>query len=161
MHCPRTQRSAYMEGQTSGPAISSRNTSPLSHCAPLVNIWIVSKMWIIIYEPRHEISNNVVYVTSKASDQPARMRSLIRSLCLSLEYMSVKLLTEYHLEFLNLKGGWTGSSESAFVKMPHCWQSHVTAHMKKLLEWLSMWAFRLLSISNACSFTLLSHVKAR
>ena len=29
-------------------------------------------------EPRHEISNNVVSVTSKASDQPAHTRSLIR-----------------------------------------------------------------------------------
>ena len=29
-------------------------------------------------EPVHEISNNVVCVTSKASDQPAHMRSLIR-----------------------------------------------------------------------------------
>ena len=28
-------------------------------------------------EPRHEISNNVVCVTSKASDQPAHTRSLI------------------------------------------------------------------------------------
>ena len=32
-----------------------------------------------IYEPRHEISNNVVCVTSKASDQPAHMPSLIRA----------------------------------------------------------------------------------
>ena len=31
-----------------------------------------------IIEPRHEISNNVVCETSKASDQPAHMRSLIR-----------------------------------------------------------------------------------
>ena len=29
--------------------------------------------------PLHEISNNVVYATSDASDQPAHMRSLIRS----------------------------------------------------------------------------------
>ena len=29
------------------------------------------------YEPQHEFSNNVVCVTSKASDQPAHMRSLI------------------------------------------------------------------------------------
>ena len=39
---------------------------------------------IILYantnEPRHEISNNVVCATSKASDQPAPMRSLIKSL---------------------------------------------------------------------------------
>ena len=32
-----------------------------------------------IIEPRHEISNNVVCVTSKASDQPAHKRSLIRA----------------------------------------------------------------------------------
>ena len=31
-----------------------------------------------IYEPQHEISNNVVCVTSKGSDQPAHTRSLIR-----------------------------------------------------------------------------------
>ena len=35
--------------------------------------------------------------------------------------MSVKLLTEHHLEFLSFKGGCTGSSESTLVKMPHCW----------------------------------------
>ena len=40
--------------------------------------------------------------------------------------MSVKLLTEHHLEFLSLKGGCTGSSESTLVKMAHCWKSHVT-----------------------------------
>ena len=33
----------------------------------------------IIYEPVHEISNNMVCATSKASDQPAHMRSLIRA----------------------------------------------------------------------------------
>ena len=37
--------------------------------------------------------------------------------------MSVKLLTEQHLEFLSLKGDWTGSSESKLFKMPHCWKS--------------------------------------
>ena len=43
--------------------------------------------------------------------------------------MSIKLLTEHHLEFLGLKGGCTGSSESTHVKMPHCWKSHVAAHL--------------------------------
>ena len=42
--------------------------------------------------------------------------------------MTVKLLTEHHLEFLSLKGGCTGSSESTLVKMPHCWKSRVMAH---------------------------------
>ena len=32
-----------------------------------------------IYEPRHEISDNVVCATSKGSDQPAHTRSLIRA----------------------------------------------------------------------------------
>ena len=42
--------------------------------------------------------------------------------------MSVKLLTEHHLESLSLKGGRTGLSESASVKIPHCWKSHVGVH---------------------------------
>ena len=43
--------------------------------------------------------------------------------------MSVKLLTENHLELLSLKGGCKASSESALVKKTHCWKSHVTAHV--------------------------------
>ena len=39
------------------------------------------------------------------------------------------LLTEGHLEFLSLKGGWAGSSESTLVKMPHRWKSHVAAQL--------------------------------
>ena len=40
----------------------------------------------IKFKPVHEISNNVVCVTSKASDQPAHMRSLIRAFasCLNI-----------------------------------------------------------------------------
>ena len=50
-------------------------------------------------------------------------------LCWSLAYsMSVRLLTEHHLEPLSFKGGCTDSSESTLVKMPHCWKSHVAAH---------------------------------
>ena len=47
--------------------------------------------------------------------------------------MSVKLLTEHHLEFLRLNDGCTGSSESIYVKMPHCWKSHV-AHLFPVAE---------------------------
>ena len=43
--------------------------------------------------------------------------------------MSVKLLTEHHLERLSLKGSCRGSSEFRLVKMPHCWKSHVAAHL--------------------------------
>ena len=41
--------------------------------------------------------------------------------------MTVKLLTEHHLEFLSLIGGCTGSTEYPIVKIPHCWKSHVWA----------------------------------
>ena len=53
-----------------------------------------------------------------------------QSLCLSLLYsMSVKLLTEHNLEFLSLKGGCTGSSESTLVKMSNKWKSHAVAQL--------------------------------
>ena len=49
-------------------------------------IYLYNEIWIyrfefkiIIIEPVHEISNNVVCATSKASDQPAHMRTLIRA----------------------------------------------------------------------------------
>ena len=45
--------------------------------------------------------------------------------------MIVKLLTEHHLEFLSLKGGCRGSSESAHVKMPHCWKSYALAQFNE------------------------------
>ena len=44
--------------------------------------------------------------------------------------MNIKLLAEQHLEFLSFKRGCTASSESAFVRMPHCWKAHVAAHME-------------------------------
>ena len=60
-----------------------------------------------------------------------------QSLCPLLEYsMTVKLLTEHHLEFLSLKPGCTGLSESTLVKMSHCWKSHVvgTQHPKYIFR---------------------------
>ena len=39
------------------------------------------------YESRHEISNNVVCATSKASDQPAHTRSLIRAFASRLDIL--------------------------------------------------------------------------
>ena len=69
-------------------------------------------------------------MTSKASAQPAHTRSLIRAFDSRL---SILWLLSYWLntilEFLSLKGGCRGSSESTHVKMPHCWKSHVTAQI--------------------------------
>ena len=82
---------------------------------------------ILRYEPQHEISNNVVCVTNKGLDQPAHTGSLIRAFASRLNIL--RLLTDQHLEFLSLKGGCTGLSESKLVKIPHCWKSHVEAHL--------------------------------
>ena len=46
--------------------------------------------------------------------------------------MIVKLLTEHHLEFLTLKVGCRGSSESTLVKMSNCWKSIATSHFFSL-----------------------------
>ena len=86
-----------------------------------------------IIEPWHEISNNVVSVTSKGSDLPARMRSLIRAFA---SHLNILLILSYWLNivwFLSLKGGCTCSSESTHVKMPHCWKSHVAAQTSLLI----------------------------
>ena len=42
-----------------------------------------------IIEPRQESSNNVVCATSKALDQPAHMRSLIRAFACRLSFLLV------------------------------------------------------------------------
>ena len=62
-----------------------------------------------------------------------------QSLFWSLEYsMIVKLLTEHHLEFLSLKGGCRGSSESTLVKMSNCWKSHAAAQIHLTLKTLRL-----------------------
>ena len=71
----------------------------------------------------------MVCANSKGSDQPAHTRSQIRAFASRLNTLTLRLLTKHHLEFLNLKDGCTGSSDSTHVKMPHCWKSHVTAHI--------------------------------
>ena len=44
-------------------------------------------MFIFTFEPVHEIPNIVVCATSKASDQPAHMLSLIRAFASSLSIL--------------------------------------------------------------------------
>ena len=48
--------------------------------------------------------------------------------------MIAKLLTEHRLEFLNLKGGCRGSSESTLVKMSNCWKSQAAAKIISELD---------------------------
>ena len=86
-----------------------------------------------ISEPQHEISNNVVCATSKASDQPMHTHSLIRA-------FASRLNKNHHLEFLSSKGGCTGSTESEPVKMQFYWILHVGVHFTHALstEWASL-----------------------
>ena len=44
-------------------------------------------LYIIKFEPVHEISNNVICATSKASDQPAHTSSPIRAFASSLSIL--------------------------------------------------------------------------
>ena len=120
---------------------TARNKQPVNNSTQCVGIiyWgsmeytdkdCLAKGKTLIYVPRRDISNNVVCATSKASDQPAHTRSLIRVFASRLNSLtSVALLAEHHLEFVSLKGGRTGSSESTLVKIPHSWKPHVLAHM--------------------------------
>ena len=76
------------------------------------------------------------YVRPAKPQISLRIRAVWSMLCKSLEYsMTLKLLTEHHLEFLSLKGGYKGSSESTLVKMSHCWKSHAAAQIFKLSFW--------------------------
>ena len=79
---------------------------------------------------RPGVSNNMICATSKASDQPAHMHSLIRDFASGLNILWVlSYWPNTILEFLSLKGGCTGSSGSTLDKMPHRWKSHVAAQL--------------------------------
>ena len=77
-----------------------------------------------------------------------------QSLCLSLEYsMIVKLLTEHHLEFLSLKGGCSGSSESTLVKMSNCWKTPAAAQMIIVQIYIYAFGFMMnISLLPICAF---------
>ena len=48
-----------------------------------------TRRMLIVNEPQHEISNNVVCATSKGSDQPAHTRSLIKAFASRLNILWV------------------------------------------------------------------------
>ena len=76
-----------------------------------------NKLW-------HVISNNVVCATSKGSDQPAHISSLIKdftSRSIIIYLLTYRLSTI--LEFLALQFGCMALSESKIVKIQHCWKS--------------------------------------
>ena len=73
----------------------------------------------------------MVCATSKASDQPVHTRGLITAFASRFEYsMSVKLLTEHHLEFLSLK-------EAAQARLClHLAKCHIVGNHMSLLNFV-------------------------
>ena len=67
--------------------------------------------------------------------------------------MSVKLLAEQHLEFLSLKGGFRGLSESTHVRMPHCWKSHVAAQLSLYIYIIYFGPCLEIYFENKCAIT--------
>ena len=65
--------------------------------------------------------------------------------------MTLRLLSEHHLEFLSLTEGCAGLSESTLVNMLHCWKSHVTAQMLSILS--SAEIFWKTQIRNSVTFS--------
>ena len=66
----------------------------ISHCKVkknlrenFINISMMVYLISNIFEPQHEISNNVVCATSKVSDQPAHTRCLIRAFAYGLNIL--------------------------------------------------------------------------
>ena len=95
----------YVWGSTSGPSPREANAYNLfwQFCIDVcskrfINITLLArskmpkfpkfKMYLVsLNEPVHEISNNVVCATSKASDQPAHTHSLIRAFACRLNIL--------------------------------------------------------------------------
>ena len=61
----------------------------------LFKCWIFQLMSYNKIEPVHEISNNLVCATSKAPDQPAQTRSLIRAFASRLSILWLMLATDW------------------------------------------------------------------
>ena len=90
-----------------------------------MNVWI--PFCLIIFEPRHEISNNGMCHQLKLQPACAQAQS-DQSLSWSLEYfMTVKLLTEQHTEFLSLK-----KATQAHLSL-HLSKCHIVGNFMSLL----------------------------
>ena len=62
--------------------------------------------------------------------------------------MIVKLMTEHHLEFLSLRGGFRGSSESTHVKM------HIVGN---LMYWLNYFLLQIMDITGKNGTRTIKH----
>ena len=67
--------------------LASDIASAFGDIAPKMHFTILYLLTLSKNEPRHEIFNNVVCATSKASDQPARTRILVRAFAIRLNLL--------------------------------------------------------------------------
>ena len=69
------------------PGIVTTQYSQWNHISVSLSstVGFVGKLYEEHNEPRYEISNNVVFATSKGSDQPEHTRSLIRAFASPLD----------------------------------------------------------------------------
>ena len=87
---------------------------------------VIMDLWVVSMS--HDMRFPMWYMRPAKPQISLRIRAVWSEHLLVLEYsVTVKLLTEHHLECLSLKGGCTDLSESTLVKMPHCWKLHVAA----------------------------------
>ena len=105
------------------------------------------------YELRHGISNNMVCATSKGSDQPAHMRSLIRAFA---SRFRIPWLLSYWWNtiwsFLALKVSYRGLSESTHVKC-HIVRNHMP-RLNYILTLISCWIFPVLLHSSPLFYSI-------
>ena len=83
---------------------------------------------LVTFEPVHEISNNLVCATSKASDQPAHTGSLIRAFA---SHLSILWLLSY---WLNTVWSFQAEKEAAEARLSlHLSKFHIVGnHMSRL-----------------------------
>ena len=99
---------------------------------------------VIIIEPRHEISNNVVCATSKASDQPAHMRSLIRAFASRLRILWV---LSYWLNMIWCFYAWKGVAQTRLsLQLSKC---HIVGNH---MSWLKILSFPMLHFRSVLDF---------
>ena len=83
-----TQKDRKLVFKTDYPLMQVKSIAECSNSGILSNS-IKLPFVFKTYEPRHEISNNVVFATSKGSDQPAHTGSLIRAFASCLNILRV------------------------------------------------------------------------
>ena len=85
-------------------------------------------MRFLLYEPVHEISNNVVCATSKASGQPTLMHSLIGAFACHLDIIWVFSC------WLNVILSFWAYKEAAQARLGlHLSECHVVDHVSRLI----------------------------